>query len=219
MKLSFIHDVIQRLKFTYGNPEWELRKDVVAVLVQTILSQNTSDNNSGGAFASLRARFRNWDAVAKAPLSSIAAAIQQGGLAEVKAGYIKSSLKAIKQRQGKLDLQFLQQLSIEEAREWLLQLPGVGLKTANCVLLFSLGMPALPVDTHIYRVSSRLGLIPDNLTLEQAHHKLQDIVPSRETFRFHVLMIEHGRKTCRSRNPLCSSCVLATICKSAGKLG
>lgn len=217
MKLSFVHDIIQRLKFQYGNPPWQLRPDAIAVLLQTILSQNTSDANSDRAFISLQTHFKNWDAVARASLPRIAAAIKQGGLAEVKAGYIKDALEEIKKRHGKLDLQFLKNMPLAQARDWLLQLPGVGLKTANCVLLFSLGMPALPVDTHVYRVSGRLGLIQDNLSVEVAHRKLGNIIPAREVFRFHILLIEHGRNICRARNPLCRECILASICKSSDK--
>ena len=216
MKISYIREIIGRLKWEYDKPERKTRIDAVAVLIQTILSQNTSDNNSGRAFSNLIKTYKSWDRVAVAPLHSIAEAIRGGGLAEVKARYIKSSLVKIKRIHGKIDLLFLSQMPMDMARNWLLQLPGVGLKTANCVLLFSSGMPALPVDTHIYRVARRLGLIEKGASIEQAHSQLAKIVPSEEVFSFHVLMIEHGRRICKARIPECQSCIFTSFCPTSG---
>jgi len=184
------------------------------VLVQTILSQNTSDTNSGRAFESLLNSFGSWDKVAGASIRQITGAIKSGGLGEVKAKYIKQALGEIKQRRGGFDLDFLRQLSLEEARNWLLALPGVGMKTASCVLLFSLGVPALPVDTHVFRVARRLGLLGLGVNVERAHRLLEKLVLANEVYEFHILLIEHGRKVCKARNPLCGQCVLCSLCPS-----
>jgi len=212
---GFINEITKRLKAEYGNRKWKLRPDAIGVLIQTILSQNTSDINSDKAFSNLIGYYKNWDAVNSAPLNDISGLIKHGGLSVVKAGYIKKALHEIKLRHGKLDLEFLRDMRMEDARKWLTDLPGVGLKTANCVLLFSLGMPALPVDTHIFRVSKRLGLIDSNTSVEQAHAILEKMVPPSEAYPFHILMIEHGRKTCGARNPSCSRCGLSDICPSS----
>jgi len=139
--------------------------------------------------------------VAGASIRQITGAIKSGGLGEVKAKYIKQALGEIKQRRGGFDLDFLRQLSLEEARNWLLALPGVGMKTASCVLLFSLGVPALPVDTHVFRVTRRLGLLGLGVNVERAHRLLEKLVLANEVYEFHILLIEHGRKVCKARNP------------------
>jgi endonuclease III len=215
MKKASITEIIRRLKQAYGDRKRTSRPDAVGVLVQTILSQNTSDLNSGRAYDSLLKKFKTWDAVSGATLNSISKAIVHGGLADVKAKYIKDSLQEIKRRRGSYELDFLKEMPINEAMKWMTSLPGVGLKTANVVLLFSLGMPAVPVDTHIFRVSKRLGLIGEKLTLEKAHLELGKIVPEEEAYPFHLLMIEHGRRTCHPRNPECAKCVLMDICPGA----
>jgi endonuclease-3 len=186
----------------YGRREWRSRGEPISVLVQTILSQNTSDTNSGRAFKSLQDTFGSWDKVAESSTRRIASAIKCGGLGEVKARYIKQALEEIRQRRGGFDLGFLKQLPLEEARNWLTTLPGVGMKTASCVLLFGLGMPALPVDTHVFRVARRLGLLDSRVNAEQAHRLLESLVPVDDVYEFHILLIEHGRKVCRARNPL-----------------
>ncbi|UCD54237.1 MAG: endonuclease III, partial [Dehalococcoidia bacterium] len=145
------------------------------MLVQTILSQNTSDVNSRRAFNSLLASFDSWESVAAADVNDISTAIKMGGLGDIKAKRIKAALAEIKRKQGKLELDFLNQLPLAKARDWLKQLPGVGSKTASCVLLFSLGRPALPVDTHVLRVTKRLGLIEPKTSAEQAHRLLESL--------------------------------------------
>ena len=184
------------------------------MLLQTILSQNTSDHNSHKAFATLIERFGNWHTIAEASISEIADSIKAGGLGQVKAVYIKDVLKSIRQERGQIELDFLKELPLEEARDWLLKLPGVGMKTASCVLLFSLGMPALPVDTHVFRVASRLGLISSGTSFEQAHILLQRMTEEKDIYRFHVLLIEHGRKVCKAQHPHCHQCILQKICPS-----
>ena len=206
--------MVDLLRREYGTPEWHLDSDPLAVLIQTILSQNTSDMNSGSAFRSLRAAFAGWEDLAAADIEDIAGSIRRGGLGEIKARRIKQALDEIVRRRGCLDLRFLSQSDWRDAEAWLLKLPGVGMKTARCVLLFSLGMPALPVDTHILRVSKRLGLIDNRASLEKAHHWLGDIVPPEAVYHFHVLLIEHGRKVCRARYPDCPNCVLKKLCIS-----
>lgn len=214
MKQDRIKNILTLLKKEYGNREWQPDDDPISVLVQTILSQNTSDRNSHRAFASIRTSFKDWERIANTSTTKIADTIRLGGLAEVKARYIKNTLQEIKRRRGKLNLEFLKQLSVDAARDWLRQLPGVGMKTASCVLLFSLGMPALPVDTHVFRVAIRLGLLDNKISIIRAHRLLEGIVPPKDVYSFHVLLIEHGRNVCKAQRPQCPSCVLQEICPS-----
>lgn len=212
MKKDRIKKILTLMKKEYGNREWQHDDDPISVLVQTILSQNTSDRNSHRAFASLITSFKNWERVAEASITQVADTIRPGGLAEVKARYIKQALQEIKRRRGELNLEFLKQLSVDAARDWLMQLPGVGMKTASCVLLFSLGMPALPVDTHVSRVARRLGLLDGKISIDKAHRLLEGIVPPNHVYTFHVLLIEHGRKVCKAQRPQCPHCVIRKIC-------
>jgi len=209
-----IRQILDPLKGEYGAPEWQPRYDPISVLVQTILSQNTSDANSRGAFQSLLASFDKWEDLADADVNTIAHCIRYGGLGRIKAQRIKQALKEIVRKKGQLRLDFLSQLTLSDAQDWLQKLPGVGLKTARCVLLFSLGMPALPVDTHILRVTKRLGLISPKASLQEAHHALGKMVPLEDVYKFHILVIEHGRRTCQARYPHCQDCVLKKICMS-----
>lgn len=218
MKNTRAEQILNLLITEYGYREWQPDHDPISMLVQTILSQNTSDRNSHRAFGSLKASFDNWKKVADASISRIADSIRAGGLAEIKARYIKQALDAIKLKRGNLELDFLKRLTVDEARDWLLQLPGVGMKTASCVLLFSLGIPALPVDTHIFRVARRLGLIDAKATVDKAHKILESIVPHDTIYAFHVLLIEHGRKVCKSQRPRCRLCVLQKSCPSYEQL-
>lgn len=209
-----IRQILDLLKEEYGALQWQPNHDPVSVLVQTILSQNTSDTNSRGAFMSLLSSFGSWENVAEADIDEIELTIRHGGLGRVKAVRIKQALREIKRERGRLELDFLGRLSLPEARGWLEQLPGVGLKTASCVLLFALGMPALPVDTHILRVAKRLGLISSRTSLEQAHRSLGELVPQQDVYQFHILLIGHGRRVCRAQRPLCPYCILGEICPS-----
>ncbi|MFO7711687.1 MAG: endonuclease III [Dehalococcoidia bacterium] len=203
-----IERVIDLLEQEYGTPRWQPQGEPVDVLIRTILSQNTSDTNSDRAFASLKAGFEGWEDVASAPVESIARAIRSGGLFRIKAARIKQILERIEEEQGRISLESLGSMTAAEAESYLMSLPGVGYKTARCVLLFSLGKPSLPVDTHILRVSRRLGLIDSRASMDRAHALLEEQVPSSKVYRFHVHMIEHGREICRARRPLCSRCVL-----------
>jgi len=219
MKKSNIEQILTLLVKEYGYRQWQPRSDPISELVQTILSQNTSDVNSHRAFISLISSFPDWQAITQARIQDISASIRSGGLADVKAKYIKRALEYIYQKRGELKLEFLKQLSLEEARDWLVQIPGVGIKTASCVLLFSLSMPALPVDTHIFRVAKKLGLIYSNVSVDQAHRLLGEMVPDSDIFTFHVTLIEHGRKICKAQHPRCPDCVLQQICPSSEDRG
>jgi endonuclease-3 len=205
--------IIEILDREYGRPRWQPRGDPLSELIATILSQNTSDANSGRAFQNLTGRFGNWEQVADAEVGEIAAAIEGGGLSRVKAPRIKVILDMIRQERGSLDLGFLGDMPLPQARAWLEALPGVGPKTAACVLLFSLGRPALPVDTHVYRVARRLGLIANGVSPAQAHSLLEAMVPDGAIYRFHVNMVAHGRRVCRAQRPRCGDCVLVKVCR------
>ncbi len=163
----------------------------------------------------LMSTFGSWETIASAPIQEIAYAIRVGGLSRIKAVRIKKILNQIRDKQGDISLDFLSLLDASEAKDYLLRLPGVGEKTANCVLLFSLGKPCLPVDTHIFRVAKRLGLIDTRTSIKEAHRLLQQQVPPSEVYQFHIHMIEHGRKVCHARNPECDRCILSNDCPSA----
>ena len=207
--------ILRLLREAYGPRRWRPGRDALSTLIVTVLSQNTSDVNSNRAFASLVGAFGTWKRVAEADTSDIARAIRIGGLGEIKAPRIKAILRQIRESRGDLDLEFLRELRPAEAKEWLKALPGVGPKTAGCVLLFSLGKPVLPVDTHILRVARRLGLIDSRIDAEKAHDLLESMIPPQRVYEFHLQMIEHGRRVCLARRPRCENCVLQVICPSA----
>jgi len=210
-----IERVIELLEHEYSPSQWHSDRDPVDVLIGTILSQNTSDANSGRAFASLKASFDSWESVAIAPAEHIAQVIKSGGLSQIKAVRIKQALGQIEKEQGRISLDSLKSMNMAEAEDYLIRLPGVGLKTARCVLLFSLGKPSLPVDTHVFRVSRRLGLIDSRASIEKAHSLLQEQTPPSKVYQFHIHMIEHGRRICQARLPRCNSCILKDICPSS----
>jgi endonuclease-3 len=181
-------------------------------LVLTILSQNTSDTNSGRAFMRLKQRFPVWEDLLAADPDDIIPAIQAGGLARIKAPRIKAILEEVWGRLGSFDLMFLKDLPMDEAKAWLRTLPGVGPKTAACVLMFALGRPALPVDTHVHRVAQRLGLVPVKAGASEAHDLLEAILKPEEVYPFHISLIKHGRRLCRAQRPLCDRCPLLDGC-------
>jgi endonuclease-3 len=184
----------------------------MAELVLTILSQNTSDTNSGRAYMRLIQRFPTWDALLEAPVEDIEREIAIGGLAKQKAPRIKASLQAVHDARRGFDLEFLREMPLDEAKAWLRELKGVGPKTAACVLMFALGRPALPVDTHVHRVSQRLGLVPANATAEKAHDILESSLDPDLVYPFHIALIKHGRRLCRAQRPLCERCPLLDGC-------
>jgi endonuclease-3 len=207
-----IEKVIALLREQHGAPKRMPRRDPLSELIAALLSQNTSDVNSGRAFGNLVSTFGTWEEAAEADVEGISEAISAGGLNRVKAPRIKTILSRIKSEKGSLDLRFLGNMPLAEARTWLESLPGVGPKTAACVLLFSLGRPALPVDTHVYRVSQRLGLIDSKVSPDNAHKILGEMVPSPDVYEFHMNMVRHGRKVCRAQSPLCGGCLLNKGC-------
>ena len=209
-------EIMRRLGALYGEPTWTPHGDAVAELVLTVLSQNTADTNSGRAFTQLLRRYPTWAAIAEAPPDEVVATIQPGGLAAQKAPRIQAILRAVEERSPGWDLEFLRAMPLEDARAWLRALPGVGPKTAACVLLFALGLPAMPVDTHVERVSRRLALIPERLDAARAHDALEAIVDPAAYYRFHMLLIKHGRRTCIARRPACERCPLAPECPRIG---
>ncbi len=201
-----------RLLNFYGFPEWREPFPPLDELVSTILSQNTNDRNRDLAFNRLRARFATWEAVRDAPVEDVIDCIRPAGLANQKGPRIQAVLRAITAERGSLDLEFLRTLPREEAHAWLLQFNGVGPKTAAIVLQFSLDMPAFPVDTHIYRVTGRLGIRPEKMTVEQAHLWLAGLFPPAEYGPAHLNIIRLGREICTARRPFCERCPLLDLC-------
>ena len=186
--------------------------DPLDELINTILSQNTNDLNRDRAYRALRAKFPTWAEVRDAPAAEVIAAIKPAGLANQKGPRIQQVLKRITAERGELDIRFLGDLPVAEGKAWLMSLDGVGPKTASIVLLFALGKPAFPVDTHIHRVTGRLGLIPPKTSADKAHEILEELVPPEWYHPFHLAVIEHGRQVCKAQRPLCAQCVLQKQC-------
>lgn len=205
--------VHRRLIEFYGLPEWRDPLPAIDELVSTILSQNTNDRNRDAAFNALRQKFPSWEAVRDAEPSAVIDAIRSAGLANQKGPRIQAVLHAISAETGGLDLSFLKDLPYEEAHTWLMRFNGVGPKTATIVLLFSLGIPAFPVDTHIYRVSGRLGLRPEKMSVEQAHAHLAGLFPPDEYGPAHLNLIRLGREICQARKADCPACPLQSVCE------
>lgn len=195
----------------YGERAWR-PSDPVATLVSTIISQNTNDTNRDRAFERLRERFPTWEEVRDGPEEAVVEAIRPAGLGPTKAPRIQGALRRITGKEGEISLDFLRGMPTGEARDWLTGLPGVGPKTAAIVLCFALGKPAFPVDTHVHRMSGRLGLIPEGTNRERAHEVLEEVVPEGIYYSFHLNLIAHGRAVCHSRGPECERCVLRDAC-------
>ena len=202
--------VCDLLDAAYGEAKWERHNPPLDELVLTILSQNTTAANCRAAFRNLRDKFPTWEMVAQAPVEEIADAIRIGGLADIKAPRIKAILRQIG-ASGSYNLDWLADVSVEEARRYLEGFPGVGRKTAACVLLFSLGKPVLPVDTHVYRVAWRVGLI-SKIGAEKAHDLLAEQIPPKRVYSYHINMVRHGRGICKAQNPRHEGCVLFDVC-------
>ncbi|MDP7619354.1 MAG: endonuclease III [Dehalococcoidia bacterium] len=209
------HRVLADLRILYGHQKWTQRRKPLDELIYTVLSQHTSDANTDRTFASLKSRFPAWRTVQNASPEEVAEAIKLGGLSRVKAPRIRAILDAIEADRGDLDLGFLERIPMTEARGWLTALPGVGPKTAACVLLFSFGLPAMPVDTHVHRVSKRLGFIAEKLSADKAHPIIESLVDPNDVYQFHINLIEHGRKVCHARRAACATCILNEICPSS----
>ena len=217
MSSAGIAEAVELMTREYGPFEQERRLDPADELVFTILSQHTSDTNSIRAYARLMGRFGTLEAVAQGTIAEIEVAIAPGGLAKIKAPRIKEVLAKVLELNGSLDLSFLREMPLAEAKAWLRQLPGIGPKSAGIVLNFSLGMPAMAIDTHIYRVCQRLGVIEPTVTADKAHDVLEAKVAPAEVFNFHVSFINHGRQVCKAQRPLCLECVVSGVCPSRKK--
>jgi endonuclease-3 len=202
----------ERLLGFYGEPIWRNPLPAIDELVSTILSQNTNDINRDRGFTALRAKFGTWEEVRDAPAQDVIDAIRPAGLANQKGPRIQQVLRSITEERGNLDLSFLGDLAVEEARAWLTRFNGVGPKTAAIVLCFSLGKPAFPVDTHIYRVTGRIGLRPERMTVEQAHPHLESLFPPETYYPAHLNIIRLGREICQARRPRCEICPIIDLC-------
>jgi len=203
----------QRLLEAFGQPEWRDPLPPVDELVSTILSQNTNDANRDAAFAQLKAEFSDWYAVKDAPAETVIDAIRTAGLANQKGPRIQQALEDIAAHMdGIIDLDFLRDIPKDEARQWLLSVKGVGPKTAAIVLLFSMGIPAFPIDTHIYRVTGRIGIRPDSLSVEKTHHFLENLIPEDAYYDLHLNLIRLGREICGARKWHCYRCPLIDLC-------
>ena|ERR1700742_3352755 len=204
-----VRTILDKLRVLYGRPVLHAHRAPIDELILTVLSQNTNDRNRDVAYGRLRDRFDSWPAVRDAPVAEVEEAIRPGGLAPTKSVRIQRILAAI----GDDDLLWLEDAPLDEARDYLCDLPGVGRKTAACVLLFSFGRPDVPVDTHVYRVGTRLGLFRPKAPLDEAHDELLRFVDDgQDAYELHVLLIRHGRRTCSARSPDCPVCPLRRIC-------
>jgi endonuclease-3 len=204
--------ILHRLQKAYGKRPWKCWGKGVDVLVDTILSQNTSNKNSDAGYRQLRRRFKSWNQVAAAPTAEVERHIRVSGLSNQKAPRIQAILQQIKLDRGKIDLQFLADLDDQLAYDYLTKFKGVGPKTANCVLLFAFKHAVFPVDTHIHRIARRLKLIGPKTSADQAHDLLKPMIAPKDRYEMHVLLIEHGRKTCKAINPRCDDCTLLSLC-------
>ena len=200
------------LNDTYGRPVWHSHGPPLDQLVGTILSQATADVNTERAYAALIARFPDWESVMNAPPEEVVAAIRSAGLSNMKGPRIQAALRYVQHERGELSLDFLANLPLAEAMAWLTAIDGVGPKTASIVLLFSLGRPAFPVDTHVYRVTGRLGLIPERMNANRAHDFLAALGAPETYYPMHINMIRHGREICHARHPQCHICPLQDLC-------
>ena len=211
--------ILRRLRAAYGTPPPPRRLAPLDELVLTVLSQNTNDTNRDRAYADLRARFASWDDVADAPLPAIARAIRRGGLGPTKSVRLREILRTLRDRGIPLDARAFARMRSAALWDLLVGLNGVGPKTAACVLLFSLGRPYFPVDTHVHRVARRLGLVPDGADAMKAQELLQASIPPGDVYDLHMLLIRHGRELCIARRPFCSRCPVAALCPRVGVIG
>jgi endonuclease-3 len=213
MAMRKLYDRIAALlEDAYGYPTWRQHLPPVDELVSTILSQSTSDSNRDMAFDSLRSRFLSWEAVRDAAPEDVIETIRSAGLANQKGPRIQSALSFLTETQGEITLDFLGGMDVDAAKEWLMQIKGIGPKTAAIILLFAFNRPAFPVDTHVHRVTQRLGLIQPKTDAERAHVELEAIIPPAEYYPAHLNIIRHGRQICHARNPRCEACPLTACC-------
>lgn len=204
--------IVQNLERTFGEPKLTKKSDPLAMLINIILSQATSDANSRRTFENLKKRFKNWEDVLEADANEIADTIRLGGLANQKAKVIKNLLQQIKESHGTLSLEFIEKMTNEEARDFLSKFRGIGPKTVACTLLFACRKEVFPLDTHIFRVLKRMGILPEKITDIKAHKLLDELVPKGKCYSLHVNLIRLGRKICRPQEPLCWECPLLEYC-------
>jgi endonuclease III len=213
-----VRRIRDRLREVYGIPLMAPHGDPIAELVLTVLSQSTNDRNRDVAYLRLRERFARWEDVMHAPVGEVEEAIRPGGISKVKSARIQAILAAIaaqdRGRGGELSLDWLQGAPVAEGRDYLVSLPGVGRKTAACVLLFAYGLREVPVDTHVSRVGTRLGLLRAGAPFEELHDQMLALTPPGEELELHVNLLRHGRRTCHARSPACGDCALARMCPS-----
>ena len=209
-------ELIAILGERYGRAPQRPSRAPVFELILTLLSQHTSDHNSGKAMHRLIEAYPTWDEILAAPVAGVEDAIRPGGLAPTKSKRLQALLSEVKERAPDWRLEFLEDLPLNEAKQWLTSLPGVGPKTAACVLLFALERPALPVDTHVERVAKRLGLAPAKMPAVKVHDSLESLLEPDEVYPFHVDLIQHGRRTCHARAPKCEECPLLERCPRVG---
>jgi endonuclease III len=202
----------QKLKAAYGHPQWRQHLPPLDELVSTILSQSTSDLNRDRGFNALKHRYADWEELLDAPVEDVIETIRSAGLANQKGPRIQNALQFIATERGELTLDFLADLPLEEARGWLVQIKGVGLKTASIILLFSFGRAVFPVDTHVHRISRRLGLIGPKVSAEKTHAILEEVGDPKTYYGMHLNLIQHGRRICQARNPRCERCMLQGEC-------
>lgn len=210
--MSKIEEISNLLKQEYGIPERRNRRNGIETLIRVILSQNTNSKNSGRAYEALKEKFESPEDIMKANRKELAEIISVSGLHNMKAKRIQECLNRIKEERGKLSLEFLKDTDLDEAREWLTELPGIGPKSAAIILNFRFEKAAFPVDTHVFRVSKRLGLIPEKSTREKAHKLMEGLVPEDRMYEVHVNLIRHGREVCKAPTPVCSECSLTKVC-------
>jgi len=206
-----VRAIRDRLRALYGRPVNEPHGHPIAELVRTVLSQNTNDRNRDVAYDRLRATLPSWVAVRDAPVTEVEAAIRPGGLSRIKAPRIQEILRRLPEREGQPTLDWLADADRDQALEYLCELPGVGRKTAACVMIFALGRPEIPVDTHVHRVGGRLGLFPIRASFETAHDEMLAITDPADAYELHINLITHGRRVCRPR-PRCGECGLRRMC-------
>ena len=218
-----VRAIRDRLRLVYGIPGWGAHGHPIAELILTVLSQSTNDRNRDVAYLRLRERFHGdtWREVREAPVDEIEEAIRPGGISKIKSARIKDILQAITDSAPDQDLwlDWLAELSVPDAQSYLTSLPGVGRKTAACVLLFALGMRDVPVDTHVSRVGTRLGLFRPKAPFEEMHDEMLAITPRGQELEFHINLLRHGRRTCHARRPACGACALQRMCPSAFTFG
>jgi len=206
-----LRQILERLRREYGRPSTRIHGAPIDELVLTVLSQNTNDRNRDVAYERLRDRFPSWEAVRDAPVEEIEEAIRPGGLAVTKAPRIQRILEAISES-GSMDLSWLAEAPLEEARDYLCELPGVGRKTAACLLLFAYGRHDVPVDTHVHRVGARLALFRAGASLGECHDEMLRLSRGADPLEAHVALIRHGRRICHARAPRCDECPLLRMC-------